>query len=60
MLVHAYNPSTPDDEAGGSQVPGQPELHTEPVSKTTQAKPGQQNHFGLGDRSDSSGRVLPS
>jgi hypothetical protein len=29
MVVHVYNPSTGENEAGGSQVASQPELYTE-------------------------------
>jgi hypothetical protein len=34
VAVHAYNPSTWEVKAGGSQIQGQPGLHTKPISKT--------------------------
>jgi hypothetical protein len=32
MMVHDCNSSTQEAKAGGSQVPGQPELHSETLS----------------------------
>jgi hypothetical protein len=32
-VVHACNPNTQEVEAGGSPVPGQPDLHTDTLSK---------------------------
>jgi hypothetical protein len=31
MVVHTCNPTTQEAEAGGSRVPGQPELYSETV-----------------------------
>jgi hypothetical protein len=33
MVVHAFNPSTQEAEAGGLQDPGQPGLHSEILSQ---------------------------
>jgi hypothetical protein len=34
MVVHVYNPSTQEAEAGGLRVLGHPELHPDPISKS--------------------------
>jgi hypothetical protein len=33
MVVQASNPSTPEAEAGGPRIQGQPELHSKILSK---------------------------
>jgi hypothetical protein len=35
MAIHTCNPSTPEGEAGGLRVPGQPRLHTKTLSQTS-------------------------
>jgi hypothetical protein len=38
MVVHAFNPSTWEAEAGGSRVPGQPELYSKTLSQKKKKK----------------------
>jgi hypothetical protein len=45
MVVHAYNPSTWEDEAGGLRGQGQPGLHSENLSQKSDC----QNNFGKED-----------
>jgi hypothetical protein len=33
VVEHTFNPSTPEDEAGGSRVPGQLEIHSKTLSQ---------------------------
>jgi hypothetical protein len=38
VVVHTYNPSNQEAEAGGSRVLGQPELHSETLSQKIKLK----------------------
>lgn len=53
MVMHTYNPSTQEVEAGGPQVVGQPGLQSKTCHKQTTNKPEQQaekvsSRLGLG------------
>jgi hypothetical protein len=47
VVLHTYNPSTQEAEAGGSRVPGQPRLHNETLS--THRKRRREFWLSLGD-----------
>jgi hypothetical protein len=41
VVVHSYNPSTQENEEGGSWVPGQPGLHSNMISDKKKKKKDQ-------------------
>jgi hypothetical protein len=45
VVVHAFNPSTWEAEAGGYRVPGQPGLHRETLSRKTKQNKKQKKDF---------------
>jgi hypothetical protein len=60
MVVHSYNPSTQEAEAGGLQVPGQSGLHREAVSKKKKFPKFRNLRRGKSMNSHAKSTILPS
>jgi hypothetical protein len=51
FVLHTCNPSTHEAEAGGSQVPGQPELPSETLSQKGEEEIGKAESWAVSGRS---------